>query len=115
MPPDVKESAPIILKPCPFCGAKAVHDITLDRGSSDGYVLSSDSHCIICVKCHAQSAKLRQAPLCEFAPHTVAQYRANPILRARVEDEYEQYIEKLRRDVAQLWNTRHLYAPLEES
>jgi ribosomal protein L37E len=94
------------LNTCPFCGGKASHEEDYDKGSGDGYVLPFNRHCVRCKQCGAQSYAIRQKPLCEFSNHTVSDYRGNPILQARIQDEYEKYIEMLKQDVTKLWNQR---------
>ena len=45
-------------------------------------------------------------PLCEFTKYTTAEFRANPILRARVEEEYDQYVETIKLNAIEAWNQR---------
>jgi len=96
----------IELKPCPFCGGAATLIRDAVKGSGDGYVLDTYAHAVRCSRCYAQSYRESQSPLCMFTKHTTMEFRANPILMAKVEMEYDQYIDSLKDKAIAAWNTR---------
>lgn len=94
------------LKPCPFCGGEAElkkEHITVGDGSYRQY---QDYHKVQCNTCLAQAERIRQQPLCNMTEHTVQDFRNNPALRAKVEDEYEEYCNKVRLKAVEAWNKR---------
>ena len=95
-----------IFKPCPFCGS---NNIELKEGSwkSNDYMCSGyDYFYVKCLSCGAKSNDHVKKYLREFTDHTVEDFRNNPLLYAKVEDEYEKYIEELKEIVIKSWNKR---------
>ena len=94
------------LKTCPFCGGRA-HLITeSDRIGYDTYERTIDAVRITCVDCRSSGTEIIKKTLADFTSYTVQDFRQNPILRAKVEDEYEEYVKELNNQAIKAWNTR---------
>jgi hypothetical protein len=94
------------LKPCPFCGGDAEHQKDDLRHGYDEYEREETYHFIKCKNCGSSSGRLHQKHLCDFTKYTVRDFRENPILRAKVEDEYSAYCEQLKQLSIDAWNLR---------
>lgn len=94
------------LLPCPFCGGEATVKLRNARCGYGEYECILDFYGVTCNKCGGASKEVQQRPLIEFTPHTVSDFRNNPILRAKVEDEYEEYIQQIKSLAAIAWNNR---------
>ena len=91
---------------CPFCGGEASLKTKEERAGYDDYMRHDAFLYVSCLKCGAQSADFRIKPLCETTPYKVQDFRNNPALRARVEDEYDVYLEQLEQEVIRAWSKR---------
>jgi hypothetical protein len=76
---------------CPFCGSKAEQKEYDERGGYGEYERTIKYHLVVCGGCGAEGPKKHQKWLIDFTKYTVNDFRNNPILRARVEEEYEEY------------------------
>ena len=101
----MKPSA-INIKNCPFCNSRAKWNSLSTRIGYSEYERTVASIIVECEKCHSKSAEVVIMPLCDFTKHTVSDFRNNPILRAKVEDEYEKYKDVRKEEVLRLWNNR---------
>ena len=94
------------LKPCPFCGSKAQIETRSERHGYGEYETIVNYMYAVCDGCQAESQKIVVKPLCDFTNYRVADFRNNPILRAKVEDEYQEFCDKIKKQVCYQWNTR---------
>lgn len=94
------------LKPCPFCGGEGDLVLRRERVGYGGYEKTLEFHVVKCVNCESSGKEFRQDPLCDYTSYTVQDFRDNPVLRAKVEDEYEDYIKQAKELAIQAWNTR---------
>ncbi len=94
------------IKPCPFCGAKGELKEGSTPSSGDGYYMGQDYFIIECVGCGARSGDVNYDFLRDFTDYTVNDFRKNPVLRAKVDDEYLEYKEEKRVETVSLWNNR---------
>lgn len=92
------------LKPCPFCGGEAKYSFYSDV--FDGWGTPFDRHKIICKKCGAEGPTVSHEQLSDFTNYTVKDFRNNPILRAKIEDEFEEFKESKKQEVIEAWNKR---------
>jgi hypothetical protein len=95
--------------PCPFCGgeAKLEHDTSYGYSDPDGYRIGEKNTVYVkCINCGAMSCETDVKWLKDFAPHTVDQYRKDPILRAKTEEEYEKYKAEIDASAVSDWNSR---------
>ena len=99
------------LEACPFCGSDAKMEDSLERGDP-GWSTDKVEHFVECMSCRARGPKFHQKYLAEFTDHTVAEFRADPILRAKVEDDYAAYVEQVKARAVAAWNRRTLRALL---
>ena len=94
------------LLPCPFCGGKAE---LLEQRSRTGYGEYERNDIYLgvqCLKCGSVGSRIHQKSLAELTVYTVGDFRGNPALRAKVEDEYEAYKEQTKDLATQAWNNR---------
>lgn len=94
------------LLPCPFCGGKPELIIHRPRTGYGSYERTHEVHVVECKNCAARSRGFEQKPLCDYTNYTVADFRENPILRAKVEDGYAAYAEQTKELAVDAWNTR---------
>jgi hypothetical protein len=59
-----------------------------------------------CQNCHSKGRQYHQKHLASYTSHTVHDFRNNPVLRAKVEDKYDQYCAQTRQLAADAWNKR---------
>jgi len=94
------------IKNCPFCNSKAKLNRLLSKVGHGEYERMVASVIVECEKCHSKSAEVMIMPLCDFTERTVSDFRNNPILQAKVEDEYEKYKDVRKEEALRLWNNR---------
>lgn len=94
------------LKPCPFCGGDAEHQRDRVRSGYGEYESEENYHAVKCKKCGASSKRVHQKHLIEFTKYTVRDFRENPILRAKVEDDYDAYCQQSEQLAVEAWNCR---------
>ena len=82
------------LKQCPFCGGDPELIIRSERFGYSEYERTRNFHVVQCKNCTSKGREFEEKPLCDFTNHTVAEFRTNPALRAKVEDDYESYVEQ---------------------
>jgi len=94
------------LKPCLHCETEGV---IKERDERVGYNEYQDTYhyCFVeCANCGCRSKEFRIKPLIETTDYTVADFRQNPVLRAKVEDEYDDYVQQVKQAAMDSWNTR---------
>lgn len=94
------------LKPCPFCDGEAV---LIDEPVRSGYGEYEQTHThryVTCAKCHARGPAFVIKHLVEMTTHTVSDFRYNPVLRAKVENEYDAYVKQTAELAVEAWNRR---------
>ena len=94
------------LLPCPFCGGDAVLQAERERSGYGEYESHELYHVVRCGKCRANGTRIHQKPLIQFTSATVSDFRNNPILRAKVEDEYDAYCEQTKELAVAAWQRR---------
>ena len=94
------------LEPCPFCGGEAEQHQDLVRSGYGEYERTERYHAVKCKKCGASSKRVHQKHLIDFTKYTVRDFRENPILRAKVEDDYDAYCEQSKHLAVEAWNCR---------
>ncbi len=93
----------IKLMACPFCGGEAeMHEVDERSVFKD----SKRFHLVRCRDCDAQGSKHEQISLRDMTSYTVADFRQNPVLQAKVEDEYEANVASTKDRAAASWNRR---------
>ena len=94
------------LRICPFCTGMAELKSKKDRVGYAEYMTYVDSMFVECTGCGARSVDIIKTPLCDTTDYRVEDFRENPTLRARVEDEYLIYCKRLEQDAVNSWNKR---------
>lgn len=94
------------MKPCPFCGGSAEYEKSSVRSGYGEYERLETYHSVFCQKCRARGRKYHQKALVDYTSHTVSDFRNNPILRAKVEEEYEAYCEQTKQLAIEAWENR---------
>jgi hypothetical protein len=92
--------------PCPFCGDKATEMTISTRVGHEEFMRYEEAHVVTCDRCGASSRSIAQETFADRTHYKVQDFRNNPSLRARVEDEYDTYVESLCARVIYLWNKR---------
>ncbi len=95
------------LKPCPFCGGKPELIQHGERFGYGSYEQTRKYWIVKCKNCTSSGKGYEQKPLCDYTNHTVDEFRDNPILRAKVEDDYDAYIEQTKHMAMSAWNQRN--------
>ena len=101
------------IKECPFCGGNAELDKDMVRSGYGEYEIRETYHSVKCKKCNASSKRIHQKHLIDFTKYTVRDFRENPILRAKVEDDYKAYCEQSKQLALEAWNFRAAIAKAE--
>lgn len=96
------------LEACPFCGGEAEYQKDSVRSGYGEYESHETYHAIKCKKCGSSSKRIHQKHLIDFTKYTVRDFRENPILRAKVEDDYDAYCEQSKQLAIDAWNCRAL-------
>ncbi len=120
-----EEALKLALEACPFCGGEAEYQTENVRSGYGEYERNETYHTIRCKKCGASSKRVHQKHLIDFTKYTVRDFRENPILRAKVEDDYDAYCEQSKQLAIDAWSLRtaikqalndatHLAAPVQE-
>ena len=73
---------------CPHCNGNAELKSKNERVGYDEYMRYIDSFYVACSECGARTADFRKKTFAETTEYTVQDFRENPALRAKVEDEY---------------------------
>lgn len=94
------------LASCPFCGGESELREDNDRAGYGEYERRLTFHVVRCKNCAAQATRFEQKPLVDFTHHTVGDFRNNPALRAKVEDDYQVYVEQTKQMAMAAWNRR---------
>lgn len=94
------------LKPCAFCGGSGILEAETVSAGYGEYQHSDLYHVVKCAYCKASGRRYHQQHLINFTTYTVADFRNNPMLRAKVEDEYEAYCEQTKQLAIESWNRR---------
>jgi hypothetical protein len=96
----------IELKPCPFCGGEAEQIETVLYFGSGDYANSEEKQLCKCKACGTEGKMFHQKYLSEFTNYSVEDFRNNPLLRAKVEEEYESYVNSIKQQAITFWNKR---------
>lgn len=91
---------------CPHCNGVAELKSKDERVGYGGYMRYIDYFYVACSGCGARTADFRKKSLAEFTVYTVQDFRDNPTLRAKVEDEYTIYCWQLEQETIDAWNRR---------
>lgn len=94
------------LKPCPFCSGCGILETETVRSGYGEYENSDLYHVVKCASCRASGRRYHQQHLISFTSYTVGDFRNNPLLRAKVEDEYEAYCKQTKQLAIKAWNAR---------
>ena len=94
------------LKKCPFCGNSGELKLERTTMASGEYEYTDSVYIVRCVICFASASRVAVETLGQFTKHTVQDFRDNPALRARVEDEYAGYLKEKRYQARENWNRR---------
>lgn len=94
------------LLPCPFCGGEGEYAEIRERIGYGSYERTETYHRVVCRKCGSHGRQLHQRCLADYTNYTVGDFRNDPALRARVEDEYDLYIADIKEIAIEAWNTR---------
>jgi len=100
------EALDLALEACPFCGGEAEYQKENVRSGYGEYERNETYHTIRCKKCGSSSKRVHQKHLIDFTKYTVSDFRQNPILRAKVEDDYDAYCEQSKQLAVDAWNCR---------
>lgn len=100
--PDVIEK----LLPCPFCDGEGVLKTERERSGYGEYETHETYHVVMCSNCGSRGRRYHQDHLIKFTSHTVSEFRSNPILRAKVEDDYEAYCKQTKGLAVTAWQRR---------
>jgi len=90
---------------CPFCGGSAELKIK-HHPSPNGVAQSCDEAVVQCNVCKSQGSPYRLPRREDFTLYTVLDFRNNPAIRARIEEEYEGHCEMIKSMAVGAWNTR---------
>jgi hypothetical protein len=101
-----KKDLNISIPSCPFCGGEAQAVVEQVRSGYGEYETANTYHSVKCTLCNSKGREYPQKPLVDFTKYTVADFRNNPILRAKVEDEYEAYCQQCKHQAIEAWSTR---------
>jgi hypothetical protein len=91
---------------CPFCGGEAEYATENVRSGYGEYESIEKYHVVQCKACHSNGRRYHQKHLVQLTSHTVADFRNNPLLRAKVEDEYDAYCQQTKQLSIDAWNNR---------
>jgi len=103
------------IKRCPHCGERGELMSKTERVGYDEYMRYVDSFQVVCTGCGARTKEFTKKPLVATTHYTVVDFRDNPTLRAKVEDEYVTYCELLEQATVDAWNTRPEAVPACDS
>ena len=96
----------VSLLACPFCGGEAEYATESVRSGYGEYESTEKYHVVKCKACQSNGRRYHQKHLIHFTTCTVADFRNNPLLRAKVEDEYEAYCQQTKQLAVEAWNKR---------
>ena len=95
-----------VLLCCAHCGGQAELKSKAERVGYAEYMSYADSFYVACSDCGARTADFRKKALAKTTDYTVQDFRENPALRAKVEDEYTVYCKQLEKEAISAWNKR---------
>jgi hypothetical protein len=98
--------ANVSLLVCPFCGGEAEYTTESVRSGYGEYESIEKYHVVTCKTCKCNGRRYHQKHLINFTSYTVSDFRNNPLLRAKVEDEYESYCQQTKQLAVDAWNKR---------
>ena len=101
---DESELKPLLC--CPFCGGDAELVICRNRTGYGEYERTETYHAVKCKKCGSTGKQYHEKALIDFTKYTVLDFRSNPILRAKVEDDYEAYQQQTKELAVAAWQRR---------
>jgi hypothetical protein len=91
---------------CPFCNGNGKLIEESERCGYGEYERNLTFHVVKCKNCGSQSTRYEQKPLIDFTRYTVQDFRNNPVLRAKVEDDYAAYYDRTKQLAVEAWNKR---------
>lgn len=94
------------IKPCPFCGGHSQVLSTDSLGSDDGYCSGTPSYNVICSICGSRGQTVYYKWFRDTFSETVNDFRRNPSLRAKRDDEYEDIRNAKKLEAVKFWNRR---------
>ena len=94
------------IKRCPFCGGNAECKVADNNGSLDGYYSGFPAFRVECTKCGSSGELVAYTWFRDSFKEGVIEYRRNPSLRAKREDEYEDMQRKNMAKSIEKWNSR---------
>jgi len=94
------------IKECPFCrGDSVLNEETLRQGYDE--YMTTQKYCFVeCCSCGARSRAMKKPCLSDFTNYTVQDFRDNPILRVKEEENHELLIKSIEADTISYWNKR---------
>ena len=93
------------MKNCPFCDGKA-ELIKHQERYRDNYYTSPEVYFVFCKECKTRGKESIIKSLANFTKYSCEDFRNNPILRAKEEDRYDEYLEKIKQETISYWNRR---------
>lgn len=91
---------------CPHCNGDAELKSKNERVGYEEYMRYVDLFYVACLGCGARTADFIKKSLADTTEYTVQDFRENPTLRAKVEDEYTLYCKQLEQESIDSWNKR---------
>lgn len=91
--------------PCPFCGSKdiEINKVTRCYGLDCDDLVYYVAECKLCGCRHTENVV---DSFRKFTKYAIEDLRKDPSLEAQAHDEYYDYLERVRSETIQLWNTR---------
>lgn len=96
----------VLILLCPFCSGEAELKEYTDHWGSGEYANSTQFRQVICKSCKASAPAIRQKHFIELSDYSVEDFRNNPSLRAKVDDEYDAYKKTVGEEAIEAWNKR---------
>lgn len=94
------------LKKCPFCSKEGRLNSRIEHVGDGEYSRYIDYFYVDCLGCGARTRDFIKKTLSEMTEYTVQDFRGNPVLRAKAEDDYEFYIKQVEQEAIEAWNRR---------
>ena len=94
------------IKDCPHCEDTGEVKKWVNKHRADDYYTPSDGFHVVCVDCEATSKIITYKNLRKFTSKKEGDFKNNPILCAKVSEEYDEYIEGIKAEVVVAWNRR---------
>jgi len=103
----MSEQTDLIMLPCPHCNGVAQLECRIDYGGTGEYARRGADYLYVhCTECGAKSGEFHRKYFCDMTEYRVDDFRRNPALRARVEEEYDAYCEEIKKEPVNAWNKR---------